>query len=48
VVPPVETDLGESPDSRLRIGWSTVFPEWKSSVWLFVKKSRSIIAYPDF
>jgi len=48
VVPPVETDLGESSYSRLGIGWSTVSPEWKSSLWLFVKNPRSRIAYPDF
>ena len=38
---------GESSDSRLRIGWSTVFPEWKSSLWLFVKVSGSENACPD-
>src|SRR5437660_8421555 len=38
-LPPAEADLGESFDLRLGIGWSTVFPELKSSLWPFVKTS---------
>ena len=45
---PAETQTGESSDLRLGLGCSTVFPEWKSSLWPFAKVSGSECACPDF
>jgi len=47
-VSPVEAVLGDSCILARRMERSTVFPEWKSSVRLFMKISGSRIAYPDF
>ena len=43
-----EAVLGDSCILTRRMERSTVFPEWKSSVRLFMKISGPRIAYPDF
>jgi len=45
---PVETDLGDSCNPQRRMERSTVFQEWKLSLWPFVKVSGSDIACLDF